>query len=229
MIKLLFILNILLITFAAKKCDPYISSKCNYHTQLYMQYIAGNLTYDLIQKNTFLPSNPCDTSFGYIRPKYIKRLKDVNVTCYGAWCVNKEFSCKNAKDRCYEANHIIDITNSEYELKNYSKNIIGNMVMIYKLWNKQLSQRSWKIVEEEKRKVYGDYIFDKAYYNVEKCNITNPKIITDYVLFTIGMLGIILCIIIIYNVKRTTKPTEQKYDIYKDIQEIVIGSDEDVI
>lgn len=222
MIQTIIILFLTMVAFAAKKCDPYTPGVCNTHTNLYNQYINGTLTFDLVQKNTFLTTNPCDTSYLNIKSKYLKRLDEANIVCNGTWCVNDNFECKQSNDQCYNIDHIIDTKNSIAELNNYDKNIVGNLIMIYSEWKNELDQRSWKIIEEEKKKVFGDNIFYKAYDNVKGCGVINPNIITNFAIFDSIFLIIFMIIIVLCNRKRK-KEDNMEYDLYKDIQGITIN------
>lgn len=67
-----------------------------------------------------------------------------------------------------QVEHIIDISNSEPELAECRKDIMGNLVMANGQWNRGVGQLCWSDVKAEKSLVYGD-IFQKALDSVKKC------------------------------------------------------------
>lgn len=65
--------------------------------------------------------------------------------------------------------HIIDSNNGPSKLINCNKNIRGNLIIAKGQWNTQLGNMCWADVEQEKREVYGNDIFQYAYDSVELC------------------------------------------------------------
>lgn len=67
-----------------------------------------------------------------------------------------------------DVDHIVDISNSEEELSECDKNIMGNLVLADSGWNRGVGNLCWRYVKAEKQMIYGD-IFDRAMYNVRYC------------------------------------------------------------
>lgn len=159
--KLIFFILLFCINF-----ESIISCDMNQHTDIYWQYF--DKFSELYQINTFgdaVPnSNKCTDLGTNFRSKYLNILKTNNI------------KYSDAKE-CYEIQHIIDKVNSPYEKCN--PNILGNVIMAYSTWNKQISDKCWDIAKNEKMKIYGKYIFCKAIQNILECNHCNVSILPE--------------------------------------------------
>lgn len=134
------------------------------HTDVYLNWKDGSFNETIFLNYTFITDyDICKT---YTRKQYIKLLNDNGYYCTGDWCNNDKYSCQTYP--CYEVEHIIDTQNSIYN--EYNKDILGNMIMAYSKWNKQIGKMKWDYVEIEKREIYGDNVVDMAIKNIEKCN-----------------------------------------------------------
>lgn len=134
-----------------------------------INYLSPN---NLFLKNTFIENiisnknNENDICKKYTsRKQFIKYLNDNNIKCNGRWC-NGNYKYIKSSDS-YEVEHIIDLKNSE--LNNCNKNIYGNIVLAYGLWNRQVGNLNWTYAKKEKKLVYKE-IFDKAIHNIKKCD-----------------------------------------------------------
>lgn len=74
-----------------------------------------------------------------------------------------------------QVEHILDTNNGPKELESCSKQIRGNLIIANGTWNNQVGQLCWKDVEQEKRLVYGNDIFDTAYNSVKICCESNSE------------------------------------------------------
>lgn len=171
-----------------------IASSCrsnNEHTAIYDSWVITHSP-QLFLASTFIPnmSNidletmcqvlPHDKT--KTRKAYIKFLTDRGIRCTGEWCVDNGFNCPNRDGKCYEVEHIIDLNDdcTLPDTKDMERNIFGNMIMAYGLWNRQVGQLRWKNVENEKRTVYGDGIVNKAIYYIMQCDkYNNPEKYND--------------------------------------------------
>lgn len=163
------------------------------HTETYYNWIEDMFSGNLFLPNTFVnnivDSNDLATICrSYTRSKYLNFLRDKNIRCSGSWCINNEFSCKDNTDPnaktvldCYQGEHIIDRRNSIPEFAEDDKNIFGNIVMAYGLWNNQIGKLTWDRTEIEKREIYGDRLVNIAIENIRKCKIYNARIRSDTV------------------------------------------------
>lgn len=168
------LLVILVLSFAAvsnNKCKA-TPSPCNTPTDIYYQYIDGDIPKSSIYlENTYLPIL-CGSSIDPCTPykdrkTYIKILEENNIQCSGPWCIDGSFSCgKSGNTECWQVEHIIDQSNSDLVDEGYDVNILGNVIMAYGKWNVQIGQRIWPIVEEEKSLIYGNI------YNISRNIIT---------------------------------------------------------
>lgn len=68
-----------------------------------------------------------------------------------------------------EIDHIIDSSNGPQEIIDCNKNIRGNLIVVRGKWNTGVGQLCWADVEAEKKEVYGDVIFNRAYNAVKSC------------------------------------------------------------
>lgn len=139
------------------------------HTQTYTAWKNGSFTKTLFLRDTYLGfnDNPCQKITR--RDAYIKILESKGIFCSGDWCDSQGgYSCM--KNPCYNMEHIIDSGNSKVEFgSEYDKNILGNYVMAYSTWNRQVGQLSWEDIKIEKKEIYTD-VFDRAYQVVKTCH-----------------------------------------------------------
>lgn len=93
----------------------------------------------------------------------------------------------------YDVEHIIDKNNSIWP--RCDKDIYGNIILANSSWNRAMGQRTWHLVEDEKKYVYGA-IFNKAKDNVLYCcrrdNIIWYVILFIYIIMIMLALGIII-------------------------------------
>lgn len=142
------------------------------NTQTYTQWKQGKFRGDIFLPETYLglqqQDNPCQKIKS--RAQYLKKLQSYGITCTGSWCDSEGgFGCK--VEPCYNMEHIIDIKNSLPELgPEYDRNILGNLVMAYSTWNKQVGNLpSWDEIKSEKGEIYGE-IFETAMEHVRRCH-----------------------------------------------------------
>jgi hypothetical protein len=178
--KLIIILTILIsTTFATEgniKCDKL-------HSQVYDEY-KGN--YDVLrQKNTYGGNfdDKCMELGEEYREKYINILKNHNINCQGKWCVHGTYSCKGVESECYQVEHIVDRKNTPY--KDCGTNILGNVIMAYGLWNRQVGQLCWENVYAEKKEIYGEDIVCQAIRNIVSCGNCNVSLPEECKTYTI--------------------------------------------
>jgi hypothetical protein len=151
------------------------------HTKIYESYKNGEFTDTIFLPDTYLGnSGSFDPCSKIDRAKYIKLLNDNYIQCSGSWCVNGEYSCKNPVNgktftSCYHMEHITDRKNSDSEFEKYDKDILGNVVMAYGVWNMQVGQLNWEDIKAEKREIYG-VIFDRAYSLVKACAVPDDGV-----------------------------------------------------
>jgi hypothetical protein len=153
-----FIINIQLIS-----C-MFISQDCTKHTKIYKE--RGGLNNFYFNSETFSKSGDiCKEHKTY----YKKSLIEKNIECSGEWCNNlgiNNWGCKETnKDGCYHVENIISKSNFIKDIDNCETSIVGNYIMSYGKWNKQLGNGFY----DEKRNVYGSDIFYKAYDNIFFC------------------------------------------------------------
>lgn len=74
----------------------------------------------------------------------------------------------NINKQGIDTEHIIDLKNSEPELDDCDKEILGNMILANRSWNRAVGSLCWEYVKAEKLQVYGD-IFNEAMRNVREC------------------------------------------------------------
>ena len=143
--------------------DIYYQTK-DFNTLYQLHTFGGNLSYiDPCKKFTTI-----DT--------YINILAHLGLECDGPYCNNGEYYCsQNNLTNCYQVEHIIDISNVDNDC---DKNIYGNIVLSYGVWNAQIGRLNWKYVKLEKMEVYGN-IFEEAESNLFKCDTTCKKMIDE--------------------------------------------------
>lgn len=156
---------------------------------------------DYIQFNTFFGQQNKCLELGYTyRNKYIDLLESNGINCTGNYCAYGGFDCQ--KRPCYEVEHIVDLTNTPYQ--NCNPNILGNVIMAYDKWNRQVGQMCWKYVQNEKMAVYGRKLFCEAVMNVidcSGCGVPYPTECFYYVnrniIIAASIIGTIVIIVII--------------------------------
>lgn len=132
---------------------------------------------ELYQANTFINNNDRCLDLGSpSKKRYMEILDRNNITCTGLWCVNGRFDWTKDHE-CFEVEHIIDRRNTPYV--NCSPNILGNVVMVYGLWNNQIGQMCWNDIKTEKFEVYGKGIFCNALRNVIECSGCNVPLTNE--------------------------------------------------
>lgn len=159
---MIFYLTLVLSAVSQNKCPLSPPKTCNMNTEIYYQYIDGDIPASSIYlENTYLPilcGSSIDPCMKYKdRKTYITLLEENNIECSGPWCIDGKFSCgKSGNTECWQVEHIIDQSNSDLSNQGYDVNIIGNVIMAYGKWNNQIGQRIWPIVEQEKSEIYGN-------------------------------------------------------------------------
>lgn len=156
--------------------------KCNHvHSDTFENYKNN---YDVLSlKYTYRGSfnDKCMDLGEDYRERYIDVLMANNIKCIGKWCNNNTYSCENTNPECYQVEHIVDRKNTPY--KNCNTNILGNVIMAYGLWNRQMGQLCWNNTYVEKKIIYGEYIVCQAIKNVidcSNCNVQIPKECNKY-------------------------------------------------
>jgi len=141
-----------------------------------------------------------------------------NILCVGQWCIsdlmgpfgkrNNGWNCpKDSKRNCYEVEHIIPIENDIPELAWCDTNIFGNLIMAYGKWNGELSNGFLC----EKKQIYGNEIYTKAYNSIVKCCSRKITYISG-IIIAISILVIICSLIILYSYyKAHCYPESAKY------------------
>lgn len=176
-----------------------ISSTLCQHTEVYNQHWNENHNnnYYFYDPMTFgMDYDPCQkldntTKF---KNKDFKIYISEQVQCLGEWCTNDGYFCKGDNKNCYNVEHMIDENGPE--LKDYDKNIFGNLVMAYGLWNQQLGWIAWydySASAAEKEEVYGKDRMDKARNLIMTCN--QPNTINIAVIIALVIATIVLCAI----------------------------------
>lgn len=147
------------------------------HTKTYESIANGEFT-----KITHLPGtfggNFEDVCQRVTRSRYLSILNNRGVHCSGDWCIDGEFSCKGYP--CYEMEHIIDLKHS-LGFNEHDMEILGNVIMAYSVWNREMGHLKWENVENEKRAVYGNNIVDRAMQNIIKCRDARLGIDPDFI------------------------------------------------
>jgi hypothetical protein len=148
------------------------------HTTTYNEWKAGVFNYnDFFMRDSyggFLNIDPCTpmpSSQSSAKKKFISILKENRIECEGRWCIDDEWKCGfGNSEECYNLEHIIDKKNSDVEFGDtYNKNILGNFIFAYGLWNQQIGRiKDWPSIKNEKREIYGN-IFEQAYQSVRDC------------------------------------------------------------
>uniref|UniRef100_A0A6C0C7G7 Uncharacterized protein n=1 Tax=viral metagenome TaxID=1070528 RepID=A0A6C0C7G7_9ZZZZ len=134
----MYLFTLFLVTFAAKE-------KCNALHSTFFNNNYGKTSARFFVKETFAYTDPCGVITNAEFSKQYPQFKSGN-----------------------DVEHIIDTAFSEYELRDCDKNIIGNLVMADRSWNRGVGQLCWENVKTEKMIVYED-IFQQAMNNVRKC------------------------------------------------------------
>jgi hypothetical protein len=111
-----------------------------------------------------------------------------------------------------QVEHIVDSNNGPLELHDCNKDIRGNKIIAYGVWNNQAGQLCWKDAEAEKRKVYGDWIFDNAYNAVKECCNGRTESALPYIILSFFFIFIVIGSMI-YSVRRISAKDEPKYEL----------------
>lgn len=166
-------------------------SNSNSHTEIYNQWKDGTFIQTLFLPDTYLPftSRPISRELACrtlsddqteLRQQYIQLLTETGITCTGDWCDNRgKFSCATINPECYQVEHIIDKVTGDSELDSKNKNIVGNVIMAYGVWNNQVGQLKWSNVQQEKSEIYTKFLFETARHYVLTCNSTSNESILD--------------------------------------------------
>lgn len=137
-------------------------------TAIFQTRHADNSNNYYFVPNTFLlTQDPCTVINN--RAEYLSVLVNNGVVCVGQWC-NGNFGTKPQRTH-YEMEHIVDVVETEFP--DCNKNILGNLVMAFGIWNNQVGQLNSKGVAFEKKEIYGS-IYNLARANVAKCCVTTP-------------------------------------------------------
>ena len=179
--------------FAAVECLYLQKEPCDFHTETYLNYkhnksaVATDmflpLTYGgYLNVNSCLTFNPSDYR------EYISLLG--NISCSGSLCTNGTFGS------LLDVEYIIDLKYSI--LSNCSHNIYGNIVLTNHIWAQEMKYKSWKIIQEEKKHVYGK-IFNRATEHIKKCHHDDAQShkISDKVVILITFLSIFVCCLVV--------------------------------
>jgi hypothetical protein len=177
-----------------------------WHSQFYTDNIQfGNIGYNFFDPTTFgmdVYEDPCTkiNSNSEFRTNINNK-----IVCVGQWCSNDSmFKCeKKNTNNCYHVEHIIDTNGGEF--KNAEcKQIVGNLVMSYGMWNVQLGSQASKNYTNninEKIEIYGSNKINKVRNIIIQCN---PKCFKTMDLdnqFNTDMINInilLICIITIF-------------------------------
>lgn len=197
------------------------------HSDIYNNYKNNEFPIsDFYMKNTFggnlLSIDKCKPYT--TRKEFINTLNRLNIKCSGKWC-NCDGTYKYISlYKSYEIEHIIDLKNSE--LNNCNKNIYGNIVLTYGLWNRQVGNLNWNNAKKEKSEIYGN-IVNKALLNIIDCdpecennnNIDN-HIEYKYIYYCIGILSFVVMLIfmLIFIIGIITYLIIKKYDDKSEIK-----------
>lgn len=168
-LRLLFGMMLIAATWAASP------SSTQEHTQVYQQWKQGRFSQTFYLHQTFLGyegddirCQPLSDDPTTRRRQYIQLLQQRDIACTGSWCVEGQFKCLSGDSQnCYNLEHVVDLHHSI--LGEYNKNIMGNIVMAYGLWNQQLGRMAWSQVEAEKREIYGDPLVNSAMLAIIAC------------------------------------------------------------
>jgi len=140
--------------------------------------------------NTFLlAQDPCTVINN--RAEYLSALSNAGITCVGQWC-NGNFGTKPQRTH-YEMEHIVDVV--ELDFPDCNKNILGNLVMAFGIWNNQVGQLNSKGAANEKSQVYGS-IYNLARANVAKCCVATPPTSPESSMIFIMQVSFLVCIVV---------------------------------
>lgn len=168
--------------------SAHAAGKQPFHTETFERWKNGAFTETMFLPDTYLPFALFDrvdlATIGChklpddqedLRAEYIRLLTQNDVGCTGSWCIGGGFSCSGATSSklCYQVEHIIDQQTTDPQLDRYEKNIVGNVVMAFGLWNSQMGNKKWDIVQEEKKRVYTQAMFSTARHFVVTCGSGN--------------------------------------------------------
>lgn len=157
----------------------YAAKDLTTHTPI---YLSGNFD-DIILDYTYGLLDDCEIIYdNRIFKKHLPACKG------NKWCTPK---WKSNKSGYYQVEHIIDKSNSIWPKCN--KAIAGNMVMVYSKYNQQIGQRTWSIVEEEKKAIYGK-IYYRAKHAVYKC-CNKEYVASSYISVIIYIVVLFICLI----------------------------------
>lgn len=154
-----------------------------------------------------------------------------NIKCSGAWCIGGKFgSCLGSGRNCYEVEHIIDYGGSEFGKNSACKNIAGNMIMSWGLWNGQLgtiAARDYDSNMHEKEQVYGEDLIIRARQNIARCCGLEDTLIgmskqqkISYIIITIVTALFLFGALTIYIVRKLRLPREIN-DHYVEMNNVV--------
>lgn len=133
---------------AAINCDKnhtdiYLATPKNQLSSLYLNYTYGGRLFGI---------DPCKKFTA--RKEYINTLLNLGLKCNGTWCREGKYDCVYENNNCYQVEHIVDLSNSN---NNCSKNIYGNLIMAYGVWNQQVGRLNWNHVKNEKKRNLSKY------------------------------------------------------------------------
>lgn len=202
-----------------------VAARCNIvskeHTDIYYDWHTNLFDKTFFLNETFF-TDPSIICTPVTRQSYIQLLQDYNISCSGDWCIDGQFKCLSNNNNCYHVEHIIDTTCSIKEFEYMDKNILGNVIMAYGLWNIQVGQLSWSNVEAEKREIYKSYIFDNAIKAIRYCNQQQPPpssvttFIASILYLVIGIMLLLTLVVIVVTfircfLQNTSLPS--RYDV----------------
>jgi hypothetical protein len=149
-------------------CQPK-PAQCFIQTALYQTYGAINTGYFYFDNRTF--TDPFNTENPpTVVPTNINGEAEFmqyitsHINCTGQWCINNNWICTSCNDNCYIIGQIIPPTNQFKEIQSCETAIIGNLVMVYKVWDQQLSSDYYG----ERVNVYGNENVVIAYTSIYK-------------------------------------------------------------
>jgi len=106
---------------------------------------------------------------------YRANLRKYGPACTGAYCIEGKGMNGWGTDRHrldYEVEHIIDRNGEEYNACSECKDVPGNYIMAYGLWNAEMGaigMKSYTAMVEEKTRIYGQSIMNSARAAIEEC------------------------------------------------------------
>lgn len=219
-----FVFALFSLSFAAsKEC-----SSATKNTQFYRQNSgdksASKSTPVAVPEPTFFPSS--DTVYGGDKfflqetSPLVRSLHPSEDKCEVS-DIKKDFSLPPG----YEVQYIVDKASGPEHLSSCSKEIMGNVIVVSRKWNRQISQLCWKYSEKEKRLVYGDQVVDFALASVEECcNLIKP--ISKGAYITLVVITSTLSLIILSHLLLTKLQYKPYLDKIEEVN-IFIRSEED--